>query len=66
MVIFDIFKRYSIKFNLIVRNPSNLICLRFNNIFYINRKNFVFVFFGKGPETLHGDHLDRFVFRLII
>jgi hypothetical protein len=66
MVIFDIFKGYSVKFNLVIRNPSSLIYLRFDNILYINHKNFVFVFFSKGPETLRGDHLDRFVLRLII
>jgi hypothetical protein len=66
MVIIDIFKGYSIKFNLVIRNLSSLIYLRFNNILYINYKNFIFVFFGKGPETLYRDHFDRFVLRLII
>jgi hypothetical protein len=66
MVIFDIFKGYSIKFNLVVRDLSNLIYLRFDNILYINRKNFVFIFFNKDPETLHGDYLDRFILRPII
>jgi hypothetical protein len=66
MVIFDIFKGYSIKFNLIIKDPSNLIYLRFDNILYINRKNFVFIFFNKSPKTLREDYLNRFVFRLII
>jgi hypothetical protein len=66
MVIFDVFKGYSIKFNLVIRDPSNLIYLRFDNILYINRKDFVFVFFSKGPKTLRGDYLDRFVLRLIV
>jgi hypothetical protein len=48
MVIFDIFKGYSVKFDLVIRDINNLIYLEFDNIFLYKSQKLRICIFWEG------------------